>query len=160
MKIMKIIKMKKQKQKKKIKEKKIKSFKISEDNDDDDVNSNICGFNKIQNIKETNNNNNNSFSSSLPSSYDKFILHHIDFKLFENEKLNKYIYYNDIIKDNNINLIDGLKLIHKIYYNKYNTYKFPDKLRYFVLFDEKGGVIIIIDSFKNVIIFRILKIRN
>jgi hypothetical protein len=43
-------------------------------------------------------------------------------------------------------LTDGLKLIHQIYYNKYNTYKLPDKLRYFVLFDEKGDIINIIDS--------------
>jgi hypothetical protein len=45
-------------------------------------------------------------------------------------------------------LIDGLKLIHSIYYNKYNTFKLPDKLKYFVLFDKKGEVITIIDFFK------------
>jgi hypothetical protein len=127
------------------------------------VNSNIYGLNKIQNIKEINKNSNsssNSFLSSLPSSYDKFLLHNIDFKLSENENLEDKIYYNDIIKDNNINLIDDLKLIHKIYYNKYNIYKLPNKFRYFVLFDEKGDKITIIDFLKNEIIFGILKIRN
>jgi hypothetical protein len=82
-----------------------------EDNDndeDDNENSNVYGFNKIQNIKETNyNSSNNSFLSSLPSSYH--MINYIDFKLSENDNLENYIYYSDLIKDNNSNLIDGLK---------------------------------------------------
>jgi hypothetical protein len=73
----------------------------------------------------------------------------MNFKLCENDNLENYIYYNRSINDSDSNLINGLKFIHKIYYNKYNTYKILDKLRYFVLFDEKGDITNIIDSFKN-----------
>jgi hypothetical protein len=57
------------------------------DYDDGDVDSTIYTLKKIQNIEKINNNNNNSnyFLSSLPSSYNKLLLHHIVFKLSENE---------------------------------------------------------------------------
>jgi hypothetical protein len=153
----------KYKEKKKIKEKKIKFFKVSEDNDndeDDNEDSNIYGLNKILNKQITIIEVVILFLSSLLSSYDKFVLNHMDFRLSENENLENYIHYNDLIKDNDNNFIDGLKLIHQIYYNKYNAYKLFDKLRYFVLFDEKGDIINIIDSLKNVISIVTQKIKN